>query len=77
MFFNAAHPVGASFNNARTIDNVLANGLEAIPGGSGIMAVLAACHLRRGLAMGFPGGQGAANHLGIALLTAVSRRGRS
>jgi hypothetical protein len=71
MFFNTAHPVGASFNNARTIDSVLANGLEAIPGGSGIMAVLAARNLRRGLAMGLPGGQGAASHLGITPLTAA------
>jgi hypothetical protein len=71
MFFNTAHPVGASFNNARTIDSVLANGLEAIPGGSGIMAVLAARNLRRGLAMGLPSGQGAANHLGITPLTAA------
>jgi hypothetical protein len=71
MFFTTAHPVGASFNNARTIDSVLANGLEAIPGGSGIMAVLAARNLRRGLAMGLPSGQGAANSLGITPLTAA------
>ena len=71
MFFNTAHSVGASFNNARTIDSVLANGLEAIPGGSGIMAVLAARNLRRGLAMGLPSGQGAANHLGITPLTSA------
>jgi hypothetical protein len=71
MFFNTAHPVGASFNNARTIDSVLANGLEAIPGGSGIMAVLAARNLRRGLAMGLPSGQGAASSLGITPLTAA------
>jgi len=69
LFFNTAHPVATSFNNARTIDSVLANGLEAIPGGSGIMAVLAARNLRRGLAMGLPSGQGAAHHLGITPLT--------
>jgi hypothetical protein len=69
MFFNTAHPVGASFNNARPIDSVLANGLEAIPGGSGIMAILATRNLRRGLAMGLPSGQGAANALGITPLT--------
>jgi hypothetical protein len=71
MFFNTAHPVGSSFNNARSIDSNLANGLEAIPGGSGIMAVLAARNLRRGLAMGLPSGQGAASHLGITPLTAA------
>jgi hypothetical protein len=69
MFFNTAHPVGASFNNARTIDSILANGLEAIPGGSGIMAILAARNLRRGLAMGLPSGQGAARALGLTPLT--------
>ena len=71
MFFNTAHPVGASFNNARAIDSVLANGLESIPGGSGIMAVLASRNLRRGLAMGLPSGQGAASKLGITPLTAA------
>jgi hypothetical protein len=71
MFFNTAHPVGASFNNARAIDSVLANGLESIPGGSGIMAILAARNLRRGLAMGLPSGQGAASKLGITPLTAA------
>jgi hypothetical protein len=67
---STAHPVAASFNNAGTIDSVLAKGLEAIPGGSGIMAVLAARHLRRGVAMGLPSGQGAANSLGLTPLTA-------
>jgi hypothetical protein len=71
MYFNTAHPVGASFNNARKIDSVLAAGLEAIPGGSGIMAVLAARNLRRGMAMGLPSGQAAANALGITPLTAA------
>ena len=71
MFFNTAHPVGASFNNARKIDSVLANGLETIPGGSGIMAILAARNLRRGLALGLPSGQGAANALGLTPLTAA------
>jgi hypothetical protein len=69
MFFNTAHPVGANFNNARKIDSVLANGLEQIPGGSGIMAVLASRNLRRGLAMGLPSGQAAANALGVPALT--------
>jgi Animal haem peroxidase len=69
MFFNTAHPTGASFNNARRIDSVMANGLEAIPGGSGIMAVLASRNLRRGLAMGLPSGQAAATAFGITSLT--------
>jgi len=69
MFFNTAHPVGANFNNARKIDSVLASGLEQIPGGSGIMAVLASRNLRRGLAFGLPSGQAAANALGITPLT--------
>jgi hypothetical protein len=71
MFFVTAHPVGGSFNNARKIDSVLANGLEAIPGGSGIMAVLASRNLRRGLAMGLPSGQGAASFFGIPPMTAA------
>ena len=69
MFFNTAHPVAGFFNNARTIDSVLANGLEAIPGGSGIMAVLATRNLRRGLALGLPSGQGAARAFRITPLT--------
>ena len=71
MFFNTAHPVSGSFNSARKIDSVLANGLEAIPGGSGIMAVLASRNLRRGLAFGLPSGQGAATALGITPMTAA------
>jgi Animal haem peroxidase len=70
MFFVTAHP-GAAFNNARKIDSVLANGLEALPGGSGIMAVLAARNLRRGLAMGLPSGQAVANNFGVPPLTAA------
>ncbi len=69
MFFNTAHPIAGFFNNARTIDSVLANGLEGIPGGSGIMAVLAARNLRRGLALGLPSGQGAARALRLTPLT--------
>ena len=67
MFFTTAH-TGPTFNNARKIDSVLANGLEALPGGSGIMAVLAARNLRRGLAMGLPSGQAAANVFGVPAL---------
>jgi hypothetical protein len=69
MFFNTSHP-SASFNNARKIDSVLAAGLESIPGGSGIMAVLASRNLRRGLAMGLPSGQAAAKAFRITPLTA-------
>ena len=71
MYFITAHPVAGSFNNARKIDSVLANGLEAIPGGSGIMAVLASRNLRRGLALGLPSGQGAAGVFGVAPMTAA------
>jgi len=70
MFFETRHPVAGSFNNARPIDSVLANGLEAIPGGAGLMAILAARNLRRGLALGLPSGQGAARALGVQPLTA-------
>ena len=69
MFFHTAHPVAGSFNNARKIDSVLAHGLESIPGGSGILAILAARNLRRGLAMELPSGQAAATALGIPPLT--------
>jgi hypothetical protein len=69
MFFHTAHPIPGSFNNARKIDSVLANGLERIPGGSGILAILAARNLRRGMAMELPSGQGAAAALGIPPLT--------
>ncbi|HEX6368956.1 MAG TPA: heme peroxidase family protein [Longimicrobium sp.] len=69
MFFNTAHPVAGKFNNARRIDSLLAAGLEGIPGGSGIMAILAARNLRRGLAFGLPSGQAAAGALGIPVLT--------
>jgi hypothetical protein len=58
-----------SFNNAKKIDSVLANGLEGIPGGSGVMAVLAQRNLRRGLAMGMASGQAAATALGVPPLT--------
>jgi len=70
MYFNTTRPVAGFFNRARAIDSVLANGLEGIPGGSGIMAVLAARNLRRGLALGLPSGQSAARAFRIAPLTA-------
>jgi len=72
--FNAFFQTGVSvpvFNNARKIDSVLANGLESIPGGSGIMALLASRNLRRGLAMGLPSGQATATALGVAPMTAA------
>jgi hypothetical protein len=72
--FNAFFPTGVAvpvFNNARKIDSVLSNGLESIPGGSGIMAKLAARNLRRGLAMGLPSGQATATALGLVPLTAA------
>jgi hypothetical protein len=70
--FNAFFQTGVSvpvFNNARKIDSVLANGLETLPGGSGIMAMLAARNLRRGLALGLPSGQASATALGITPMT--------
>ena len=72
--FNAFFQTGVTvpvFNMARKIDSVLANGLESIPGGSGIMAMLASRNLRRGLAMGLPSGQAAAAALGVAPMTAA------
>ena len=56
-------------NKARKIDSVLANGLESLPGFSGMMAELATRNLRRGLALGLPSGQGMAKHFGITPLT--------
>jgi len=69
-FFDTGVPVPVH-NKARRIDSVLANGLETIPGGSGIMAILATRNLRRGLAFGLPSGQGMAGFLGIAPMTAA------
>ena len=77
MFLNTAHAVGASFNDARSIDSVLANGLDTIPGGSRILAILAARDLRRGLALGLPGGQSAGNLLGLTPLTAAKLPSRT
>jgi hypothetical protein len=67
-FFNTGVTVPIN-NKARKIDSVLANGLESIPGGSGIMAILATRNLRRALALGLPSGQGMAGAFGIAPLT--------
>ncbi len=63
-FFNTGVVVPVN-NKARKIDSVLANGLESIPGGSGIKAVLATRNLRRGLALGLPSGQGMAGFFGM------------
>jgi len=72
--FNAFFPTGISvpvFNHARKIDSFLANGLESLPGGSGIMAMLATRNLRRGLAFGLPSGQATATALGIVPMTSA------
>jgi len=70
--FNAFFETGVAVpvnNKARKIDSVLSNGLESIPGGSGIMAILATRNLRRGLALGLPSGQAMATSFGITPLT--------
>jgi hypothetical protein len=72
--FNAQFQTGVPvpvFNFARKIDSVLSSGLEAIPGGSGIMAILATRNLRRALALGLPSGQGMAVHFGMAPMTTI------
>lgn len=47
-------------NKAKKIDSGLSNGLESIPGESGIFAILASRNLRRALCLGLPSGQGMA-----------------
>jgi hypothetical protein len=72
--FNAFFDTGVAVpvnNKARQIDSVLAHELESLPGLSGLMAVLAARNLRRGLALGLPSGQGMAGFFGVAPLTAA------
>jgi hypothetical protein len=69
-FFDTGVPVPVN-NKARSIDSVLANGLESLPGLAGMMAILATRNLRRGLALGLPSGQGMANAFGIAPMTAA------
>lgn len=69
-FFNTGVFVPVN-NKARKIDSFMANGLESIPGGSGIMAVLATRNLRRGLALGLPSGQGMAGFFGLPPMTAA------
>ncbi len=70
--FNAFFDTGVSVpinNKARKIDSVLASGLESIPGGSGIMAILATRNLRRALAFGLPSGQAMAKFLELTPMT--------
>jgi hypothetical protein len=69
-FFDTGVPVPVN-NKARRIDSVLAPNLELLPGFAGLMAVLAARNLRRGLALGLPSGQGMATSFGIVPMTAV------
>jgi len=67
-FFQTGVPVPV-FNSARKIDSVLTDELEKLPGMTGLMAVLAARNLRRGLALGLPSGQGMAKFFGITPMT--------
>lgn len=72
--FNAFFDTGVSVpvnNKARKIDSVLASGLESIPGGSGIMAILATRNLKRSLALGLPSGQAMARFFGIMPMTGL------
>ncbi len=69
-FFDTGIPVPVN-NKARKIDSFLANGLESLPGFTGMMAVLAARNLRRGLALGLPSGQAMATVFGITPLTSA------
>src|SRR5215211_6782281 len=69
-FFDTGVPVPVH-NKARRIDSILANGLELLPGFSGLMAILATRNLRRGLALGLPSGQGMANFFSIPPMTAA------
>jgi hypothetical protein len=57
-------------NKARKIDSIMAPGLETLPGfPPGLMSILAARNLRRGLALGLPSGQGMAGFFGITPMT--------
>jgi hypothetical protein len=67
-FFDTGIPVPVN-NKARKIDSFMASGLEALPGFTGMMAILATRNLRRGLALGLPSGQGMATALGKSALT--------
>ncbi len=67
-WFDTGVPVPVH-NKARKIDSFMANGLETLPGFTGLMAILATRNLRRGLALGLPSGQGMANAFGIPPMT--------
>ena len=70
--FNAFFDTGVSVpvnNKARKIDSIMANGLENLPGLSGMLAILATRNLRRSLALGLPSGQGMAGSFGIPPMT--------
>lgn len=69
-FFDTGVPVPVH-NKARKIDSVIANGLEVLPGFTGMMAILATRNLRRALALGLPSGQGMAASFGIPPMTAA------
>jgi Animal haem peroxidase len=72
--FNALFDTGIPVpvhNKARRIDSFMAEGLESLPGFTGMMAILATRNLRRGLALGLPSGQGMAGFFGIAPMTAA------
>ncbi len=69
-FFDTGVPVPIH-NKARRIDSFIANGLETLPGFPGLMAILAARNLRRGLALGLPSGQGMASSFGITPMSAA------
>ena len=69
-FFDTGFPVPVD-NKAAKMDSVVAPGLDALPGLSGMMAMLATRNLRRGLALGLPSGQGMAKQLGVPALTAA------
>ena len=63
--------LGPTPNKARKIDSFMANGLETLPGFTGLMAILATRNLRRGLALGLPSGQGMAKFFGIAPMSSA------
>jgi hypothetical protein len=69
-FFDTGVPVPVH-NKARKIDSFMAEGLESLPGFSGLMTILATRNLRRGLALGLPSGQGMANSFGIPPMTSA------
>ncbi|MFT4136221.1 peroxidase family protein [Microbacterium sp.] len=71
-FFDTGIPVPVH-NKARKIDSVLATALEDLDGNGlgALMSVLATRNLLRGLVLGLPSGQAAAQALGVPVLTAA------